>query len=48
MCWDNGKNVSQCIKLQFINTHLPVEAMNGLRVIVAVIDDIIFAFYLME
>ena len=40
---NNWNDVTFLVKLQFIDAHLTIEAMDGFRIVVAVIDDVILA-----
>ena len=43
VCRHNRDDVALCVELQFVDAHLTVEAVDGLRVVVAMIDNIVLA-----
>ena len=46
MCGDDGQDVAIGVELHLVDAHLTVEAVDGLRVVVAVVDDVVAAINL--
>ena len=42
MSGHDGEDVALFVKLQFVNAHLAVETVDGFRVVVTMIDNVIF------